>query len=47
MLSFNILDTIFPALAPFRQQKSFQTQPQHCFVSEQHDGVSLLNESTV
>ncbi len=41
-----VLDRILPVFAPFRQQKNNFKQLQFC-VSEQHDSVLILNESTV
>ncbi len=40
-----VLDTVLPVFALFRQQKSFQTQPQHCFASLSNMLCFLLNES--
>ncbi len=43
-----VLDTILPVFAPFRQQKIIPNKATALFcVSEQHDGVLFLNESTV
>ncbi len=42
-----VLDTILPVFALFRQQRSFQTATALFCVSDQQDGVSFQNESTI